>query len=1004
MKKFSWSLFGILLVAGLSGQSLMNGQLSGLETDGKGRVFLAKVNSAAVVDEAAAPSFIAQVIGNSALTVVADGTERDAAGFTHTKFRIEKEGVALAHKRIIAHFSNGSLSVINGDLELSSSFEGTFSITESQALAAALQKVGASSYKWDNTENEQAMKTLLKNPAFTYQPQGTKVYLEKDNVMIAAWRFNIYATTPLYRANVYVNATTGSVIEEENLLCTVNVPGSVATKYSGTQTVTVDQFGSIYRMRQTTSGQGIETYNLNNGTNYNAAVDFTNATSSWTTTGNDQGAGDAHWGAEKTHAYYLTQHSRNSLDNAGMKLISFVHYDIGFMNAFWDGQVMTYGDGNGTSWRIFAALDVCGHEITHGLTENTAGLLYQNESGALNESFSDMFGANIENFARPSNWNWKVGEDITSNGIGLRTMSNPGQFGDPDTYKGQNWFTGTSDNGGVHTNSGVPNFWYYLLVTGGSGTNDLSNAFSVQGLGFNVASKIAFRALTVYFTPNTDFMAARAACIQAAKDLYGDCSNEMIQTANAWYAVGVGQQLSTTSPLPNFLAKSLSFCSVPATVNFMNTTGYAQVYHWDFGDGSVSSAVNPAHTYTTSGSYTVKLKASAPGCNMTDSLTKTSYVVVDVPQPPTVISNTTCYGTSLALFANANGLINWYQSPTGTVSFQSGVMLGIPSVTMNRTYYVNNTYTFGPLTGGIPAPMYGSLNGNNSRYLIFDVFQHCTLNSVVMAVPAAGTRIIELRNAANNVLASKTVSFTASGASTVTLDFVLTPGTNYQLGLGAASTGSVYRSTTNVNYPYDIGGHVSIKGSSAGSSAYYWFYKWSVTPANCESSKVAVSASVVPLPIVTAGVSSEIVCVGDMVPVTVSPQGGLLHGTGVVGTSFQAASSGSFALQYNYFDGNGCMNSSSVVMYAQDCLGLAKDQSDNINVYPNPAHDLVSVSGLSDGMFVRVTDLNGRQLSSVSPVSGECKLDISGFTSGLYLVTITSAEGQVLSSHRIVKQ
>src|SRR4249919_296412 len=99
MKKLSWSLFGILLVAGLSGQSLMSNQLSGLEKDGKGRVFLAKVNSPVVIDETAAPAFITQVIGNSDLTLVVDKSERDAAGFTHTKFRVEKAGVVLAHKR-----------------------------------------------------------------------------------------------------------------------------------------------------------------------------------------------------------------------------------------------------------------------------------------------------------------------------------------------------------------------------------------------------------------------------------------------------------------------------------------------------------------------------------------------------------------------------------------------------------------------------------------------------------------------------------------------------------------------------------------------------------------------------------------------------------------------------------------------------------------------------------------------------------------------------------------
>src|SRR5207253_148050 len=106
---------------------------------------------------------------------------------------------------------------------------------------------------------------------------------------------------------------------------------------------------------------------------------------------------------------------------------------------------------------------------------------------------------------------------------------------DPDTYMGTGYYTGTADNGGVHTNSGVSNYWFYLLTTGGSGTNDLSNAYSVTGIGITAAAKIAFRALTVYFTSSTNFANARNLTIQAAKDLYGVCSNEMIQTTKAWY-------------------------------------------------------------------------------------------------------------------------------------------------------------------------------------------------------------------------------------------------------------------------------------------------------------------------------------------------------------------------------------------------------------------------------------------------------------------------------------
>ncbi|NBQ49007.1 MAG: M4 family peptidase, partial [Sphingobacteriia bacterium] len=338
-------------------------------------------------------------------------------------------------------------------------------------------------------------------------------------------------------------------------------PGTAATKYSGTQTITCDLANNQHTLRETARGLGVETYNLFNTMNY-ALNNFTSTTSTWSLSTFDQGALDAHWGAERTYDYFLNIHNRNSINNAGFKLLSFVHYGTNYQNAFWDGQRMTYGDGGG-SYKIFTALDVCGHEISHGLTSNTSNLMYQNESGALNESYSDIFGASIENFARPSNWNWKIGEDLTNSGNGLRTMANPNQFGDPDTYGGTSWYTGTADNGGVHTNSGVSNYWYYLLTQGGSGTNDIGNTFSVTGIGFNSASRIAFRALTVYYTPTTNYATARLLSIQAAKDLFGDCSNETIQTINAWHAVGIGNKFTPGVIGSDFKGDALNLCSVP---------------------------------------------------------------------------------------------------------------------------------------------------------------------------------------------------------------------------------------------------------------------------------------------------------------------------------------------------------------------------------------------------------------------------------------------------------
>ena len=178
-------------------------------------------------------------------------------------------------------------------------------------------------------------------------------------------------------------------------------------------------------------------------------------------------------------------------------------------------------------------------DFTHGLTSNTANLIYSAESGALNESFSDIFGTCVENYATPADWDWLIGEDLSSSPF--RSMSDPNSHGDPDTYFGTNWASLTGgDSGGVHTNSGVQNFWFYLLSEGGSGVNDNSDAYNVTGLGISTAAKIAFRSLTLYLIESSEFADARFYSIQAATDLYGACSPEVESTTNAWYAVGVG--------------------------------------------------------------------------------------------------------------------------------------------------------------------------------------------------------------------------------------------------------------------------------------------------------------------------------------------------------------------------------------------------------------------------------------------------------------------------------
>ncbi|HFA51111.1 MAG TPA: T9SS type A sorting domain-containing protein [Bacteroidetes bacterium] len=457
----------------------------------------------------------------------------DHLGFHHEKYQQYYKGIEVAGATYTVHSKDGLVKSMSGQFMTIGDLDVQPSLSGKSALNAAKAHVNASRYAW---ESGNTLGLTME------EPQGQLVVVADPQAKQAprlAYKFDIYAAEPLYRAYVFVDAHTGEFIMENLRIHDANVPATGNSSYNGNVSFTADQVSANnYRLRQTASGNGVETYSLNNGTNYNTATDITSSSTNFTS---DDVAVQAHYGAEQTHSYYLTQHGRNSYDGNGSVLKSYVHYSTNYVNAFWDGIRMTYGDGDGTSYGPLVSLDICGHELTHGVTENSAALVYQNESGALNESFSDIFGEAVENYATGSN-DWRMGEQIGAGGTGgaLRNMANPNEFGDPDTYNGTNWYTGSADNGGVHTNSGVQNKWFYILTAGETGTNDLGNSYSVTGLGIANAASVAYRNLTVYLNANSNYAAARAGAIQAAVDLFGAGSAEEIAVTDAWYAVGVG--------------------------------------------------------------------------------------------------------------------------------------------------------------------------------------------------------------------------------------------------------------------------------------------------------------------------------------------------------------------------------------------------------------------------------------------------------------------------------
>jgi bacillolysin len=491
----------------------------------------------AIVDAAGKPAIITNGIVKN--------VETDAKGMEHYRYQQTLNGIAIENAMMLVHVANGKIISQNGKWikDFPVGLQLAPALTKENALKKALQNIGASKYKWELPAEEAFLKREQNNFNATFFPKAILVYYSGERDVIPstlrlAYKLDVYAQEPVSRQIIFVDAANGNILGKRELIHETNATGTAQTAFSGTQTITTDFTGATYRLRETGRGAGINTYNLLTGTNYGAAVDFTDADNNWTNVNaaKDEYATDAHWGTEKTYDYYFQKYGRNSIDGLGMALNSYVHYSSAYFNAFWDGNRMTYGDGDVAHGnKPLTSLDVCGHEITHGVTERTSALVYSYESGAMNEGFSDIFGTAIEAFARPTNTDWLIGGDFFT----IRNMSNPNAFSHPDTYMGTYWYTGSGDNGGVHYNSGVLNYWFYLLTVGGSGTNDHGAPFNVTGLGMDTAAAIAYALNTLYLTPTSDYYAARLLGIQAAENLYGIGSNAAIQTANAWTAVGL---------------------------------------------------------------------------------------------------------------------------------------------------------------------------------------------------------------------------------------------------------------------------------------------------------------------------------------------------------------------------------------------------------------------------------------------------------------------------------
>ncbi|MBW6483761.1 MAG: M4 family metallopeptidase [Vicingaceae bacterium] len=514
----------------------------------------------------------------------------DKLGRKHEKYQQYYQNTKVSSGVYNVHYNlDSTIAAINGDYYPILPMSVVPILTEAQALTAALTAVNAQQYAWQNPPTEQWLRTTTLDSTATFYPIGELlIYPISDSLgnttYPLCYQFNIVTTQPFNSQVVMIDAIQGGSINQYSTFS--SAAGDACTRYSGTVAIetTLNTNSNNYELRDATRGGGIVTRNasVSNSIPNNLTTEFEDANdmispNDWTCVehdniNKDNAALDAHWAGMMVYDYFKQVHNRDNFnDDSNTPLNIFVHFQgfFGGVAAEWLGTSgstgpeffgIALGDGNGTSYDPLVSLDIIAHEFGHGIAQFSSNLLPSNtpnapETGSINEGLSDIWAAVVENWVVVNGFNgagdidkdvWLAGEEVRLDVKAERSLRDPKGFGhDPlsfpigtsmaDTYNG-------SFFNGLRGKSGVISHWFYLLSEGSAATdeiNDDGDPFSIQPIGIEKAADIIYLAQTVYFTPSTNYIGARQATLQAAKDLYGRCSIEAETVVAAWNAVAV---------------------------------------------------------------------------------------------------------------------------------------------------------------------------------------------------------------------------------------------------------------------------------------------------------------------------------------------------------------------------------------------------------------------------------------------------------------------------------
>lgn len=479
--------------------------------------------------------------------------QTSASGYRHVRMRQQYLGLPVVGAELIVHYdAKGTPRTVNGTYYPDLKVAAKPTLTAGDALAVARQDQQALGKPQGQVTAGPDLVVLVRGGITSLAYQLVLVY-DDGQGGVGRWRYWIdaLAGAVLWRYNDIpaIAAPTGAGAHTALTGALLDGEGGATVSVTGWR----ENAGPYYYLWNKTNTW----YIFNNGRGPDANTYAYRTTSDWGTS--DRVEVSAGFDFDAIQTYWRTVHGRRSFDNANAMARANVHYGNSYVNAYWNGADFTFGDGDGYYASELGVMDVAGHEFTHAVTEYTAGLIYQDESGALNESWSDIFGTLIEFGTQPDGRSaypnrvpgaadWLLGEDCWLSSTALRDMRNPANPAtvgagneQPTRYKGTFWYTGAGDNGGVHQNSGVQNFFFYLLCEGGAGIND-GLSYAVIGAGIPAGEKLAYLTLTQYTGAGTDYPAERAAWIAAAVEMDGSgkTTNTVLSVMQAWAAVGIG--------------------------------------------------------------------------------------------------------------------------------------------------------------------------------------------------------------------------------------------------------------------------------------------------------------------------------------------------------------------------------------------------------------------------------------------------------------------------------